>query len=40
MKFDLIKLRNAANWWVPEFSLSAQQNEPAREIRLDKVKGH
>jgi hypothetical protein len=39
MKFDLIKLRDAADWWVPDVILSTQQNEHAREIRLDKVEG-
>jgi hypothetical protein len=32
MKFDLIRLRDGADWWIPDVSLSAQQNEPAHEI--------
>jgi hypothetical protein len=39
VKFNLIKLRDAAEWWVLDVSLYAQQNEPTREIRLDKVEG-
>jgi hypothetical protein len=39
VKFDFIKLRDAADWWIPDVSLSAQTNEPARDIRLDKVEG-
>jgi hypothetical protein len=37
--FDLIKLRDAADWWIPDVTLSAQQNEPTCDIRLDKVEG-
>jgi hypothetical protein len=28
VKFDLIRLTDAADWWVLDVSLSAQQNEP------------